>query len=44
MRVAEWQLNRFERILFRVALVVAALLVALRLGAVFVVWYLHHVR
>jgi len=38
------QFNRFERILFRVALGLGAILVVVRLGAVVVVWYLHHVR
>lgn len=39
-----WQMNRFERVLFRVALALAALLVAVRVGFVAVVWYLHHIR
>jgi hypothetical protein len=39
-----WQMNRFERILFRTALFLAALLIAVRVGFVAVVWYLHHVR
>jgi hypothetical protein len=38
------RLNRFERILFRVALGLGAILVAVRLGAVVVVWYMHYVR
>ena len=38
------QMNRFERVLFRVALVLAALIVAVRVGAAVVVWYLHHIR
>jgi hypothetical protein len=42
MAVSNWQLNRFERLLFRVALAVAVLLVAVRVGAVLAVWYLHH--
>jgi hypothetical protein len=37
-------MNRFERVLFRVALALAALLVAVRVGFVAVVWYLHHIR
>jgi hypothetical protein len=44
MAVSNWQLNPFERFLFRVALVLACVLVAVRLGAVAVVWYLHHLR
>ena len=44
MAVSEWQLNRFEKILFRVALALAAIIVAVRVGAIFVVWYLHHIR
>lgn len=44
MAVSNWQLNPFERFLFRVALVLAGLLVAVRLGAVVIAWYLHHVR
>jgi hypothetical protein len=38
------QLNRFERILFRVALGLGAILVAVRLAALIVVWYLHYIR
>ena len=44
MAVSEWQMSRFERILFRIALALAVLIVAVRLGAVMVVWYLHYVR
>jgi len=44
MAISEWRLNRYERILFRVALVLAALVVAVRLGFVVVVGYLHHIR
>jgi len=39
-----WQMNRFERILFKAALVLAGLLVAVRVGFLAVVWYLHHIR
>jgi hypothetical protein len=39
-----WQMNRFERILFRVALILAVTLVAVRIGFVAVMWYLHHIR
>lgn len=37
-------MNGFERILFRAAVGLAALIVAVRLGFIVVVWYLHHVR
>ena len=37
-----WQMNRFERILFRIAFALGILLISIRLGAVIVVWYLHH--
>lgn len=41
MVASQTQLNRFERVLFRVALCVGAILIAVRLAAVVVVWYLH---
>jgi hypothetical protein len=44
MPASESHLNRFERILFGVALALGVLLVALRLGAVAFVWYAHHIR
>jgi hypothetical protein len=44
MAVLRRQLSPFERLLFRVALALAALIVAVRLGAVAVIWYLHHIR
>jgi len=44
MAVYKWQLNRFERLLFRLALALAAAVVAVRVGAVLVMWYLHHIR
>lgn len=44
MVASQTQLNRFERVLFRVALGVGAILVTVRLAAVAVVWYLRHVR
>jgi len=44
MTVSEPRMNRFERILFRVALVLGGLLVLARLGSMAVVWYLHHIR
>jgi len=42
MVASGWQLNRFERILFRVALLVAALAVALRLGSLLFLSYFHY--
>lgn len=44
MAVSNWQLNRFERVLFWLALALAGVLVAVRVGAMVVVWYLHHPR
>jgi len=44
MVVINRQLNRFERVLFSVALVLAVLLVGVRIAAVVVMWYLHHPR
>ncbi|MGB2606176.1 MAG: hypothetical protein WBC78_21395 [Candidatus Sulfotelmatobacter sp.] len=44
MPAFDWQMNRFERIMFRVALALAGLIVVIRLGAVAVIWYLHHSR
>lgn len=44
MVASQTQLNRFERALFRVALGVGAILVAVRLAAIVVVWYLRHIR
>jgi hypothetical protein len=44
MVFSEWHLNRFERILFSVALGVAVLLVAVRIGAVLIIPYLKHSR
>lgn len=38
------QMNRFERILFRIALILAGVIVAVRMGAIALVAYLHHVR
>lgn len=37
-------LNRFERVLFRVALLLGATLVIFRVGAMILVSYLHHAR
>jgi len=42
MAVSGWQLNRFEKILLRAALVLAGLLVAIRIGAVVILSLLHH--
>jgi hypothetical protein len=44
MAVSRWQLNRFERILFGAALALAVLIVAVRVGAILVMGYLHHIR
>jgi hypothetical protein len=44
MTTSGTQMNRFERILFRVALVLAGILITVRLGAMMLTWYLHHVR
>jgi hypothetical protein len=38
------QMNRFERVLFRIAVVLAGILIAVRVGAMLLTWYLHHVR
>lgn len=44
MVASQPQLNRFERILFGIALVVGGLVVVVRVGAMAVTWYLHHIR
>ena len=44
MAVSEWQLNRFERVLFSVALILAGLLVIVRIGAVVILPFLYHSR
>ena len=44
MPVLERGMNRIERILFRVALVLAGLIIAVRICAVLVIWYLRHSR
>jgi hypothetical protein len=41
MPVSEFRLNRFERILFRIAIVLAAVIVAVRVGAMAALWLLH---
>jgi len=38
------QLNPFERLLFGVALALAAVIVVIRIGAIAAMWYLHHIR
>lgn len=42
MAISNWQLNRFERILFRIALVLGGALITVRLAAMAVLWYVHH--
>jgi hypothetical protein len=42
MPVSDWQLNRFERILFRLAVALAAMIVAVRVGAMAALWILRH--
>ena len=42
MPVSEFRLNRFERILFRIAIVLALVIVAVRVGAMAALWFLHH--
>jgi len=37
-------LNRFERILFGIALYLAVLILAVRIGEITVVWHLYHAR
>jgi hypothetical protein len=44
MAVSAWQMNRFERALFRAAVGLAGLIVVVRIGFVAIMWYLHHVR
>lgn len=44
MAISDWQMNRFEQILFRVALALAVLVIAVRLGFVVFVGYMHHIR
>ena len=44
MPASNWQLNRFERILFWTALTLGGVVIAVRLGAIIVVWYLHNFR
>ena len=42
MPVSDWQLNRFERILFRLAIALAAVIVGVRVGAMAALWLLRH--
>lgn len=42
MPVSDWQLNRFERALFRVAIALAALILAVRIAAMAAFWLMHH--
>lgn len=42
MPASEWQLNRVERILFRTAIALAIVILAVRLGAMATLWFLHH--
>jgi hypothetical protein len=44
MSTSEPSMNRFERILFSVAVALGALLITVRLGSVAFIWYAHHVR
>lgn len=41
MPASEWQLNRVERILFRTAIALAILILAVRVGAMAALWFLH---
>ena len=42
MPASNWQLNRFERVLFRLALLLGAVLLVVRIGAVVALWFAHH--
>ncbi len=44
MAISGWQLNRFERILLRIALLLASLLVLARLGTIVFLALFHHSR
>jgi hypothetical protein len=39
---SSYPLNAFERILFRVAIVLALIIVAVRVGAIVALWCVHH--
>jgi len=42
MAILGWQLNRFERILFWAAIILAGVLVVVRIGAIILLTFLHH--
>jgi len=42
MPASKWQLNRFERVLFSIAVVLGSVLVAVRIGAIVTLWFIHH--
>jgi hypothetical protein len=42
MAISQWQLTRFERILFRSALILAGLILSVRIAAVIIMFCLHH--
>ena len=42
MPASDWRLNRIERILFRTAIALAIVIVAVRVGAMATLWFLHH--
>jgi hypothetical protein len=44
MPASNWQLNRFERMLFWTALILGGAVIAIRLGAILVVWYFRSFR
>ncbi len=44
MAVTGCQLNRFERILFKVALLLAGLLIVVRVGVMLLLTFFHHSR
>jgi hypothetical protein len=44
MAVSGWQLNRFERLLFWAAVILGGMLIIARVGTMFLVTVLHHVR
>ncbi len=42
MPTTGYQMNRFERVLFRLAIVLAVVIVAVRVGAMVALWLFHH--
>jgi len=42
MPASNSELNRFERILFRIAIVLGGILIAVRIGALIALWFAHH--